>query len=242
MLHIGTSGWSYPEWRGHFYADVPQRRWLAHLAGRFTAVEVNATFYRQIKESTYRRWGDETPPGFAFAIKGHRFITHVKRLQDTAEPLRHMREQSAPLGDKLKAVLWQLPANFHKDFNQLEDFVQNLADWPGVRHVMEFRHASWFADDVRGLLEQNAIANAISDAADWPMWDAVTDDVAYVRLHGHDETYVSTYGADGLKPWAAKIRRWRGQGRDVHVYFDNTASEAAVEDAAQLMKMLAAPR
>ena len=120
MLYIGTSGWSYAEWREHIYAGVPQRQWLAHLAGRFTAVEVNATFYRQLEKHCYQRWADETPPGFVFAIKGHRFVTHVKRLKEATEALQRMRDQSAPLGPNLKAVLWQLPANFHKDFARLE--------------------------------------------------------------------------------------------------------------------------
>ena len=235
---IGTSGWTYPGWREGFYAGVPQRRWLGHCARHFTALEVNATFYRLLKESTYERWRTETPEGFAFAIKGSRFVTHVKRLREVKESVRLQRARTAGLGPKLKAVLWQLPPGLHKDTDLLRDFAEALSGWPESRHALEFRHASWFDNEVAACLAAHELAACISDAASWPMWEVVTTDLVYVRLHGHERTYASRYGADGLEPWAERARGWLAEGREVHVYFDNDMEGAAPDDALRLMEML----
>lgn len=192
-LRIGTSGWSYPGWRQGFYAGVAQRRWLGHCAEHFTALEVNATFYRLLKESTYERWRKETPDGFVFAVKGSRFITHVKRLNDVAEAVSLQRERTAGLGSKLRAVLWQMPQSLHKDMARLAGFAAALGAWPEARHALEFRHPSWFDDEVAGCLAAHRLAVCISDAASWPMWDRVSTDLVYVRLHGHERTYASAY-------------------------------------------------
>src|SRR5438045_2379508 len=108
--YIGTSGWSYPSWRRHFYRDVPRRRWLAYAASQFTALEVNGSFYSQIRPETYRTWASEVPDDFRFAVKGHRFITHYKQLRDVGESVERVLTQAQPLGDKLAVVVWQLPA------------------------------------------------------------------------------------------------------------------------------------
>jgi uncharacterized protein YecE (DUF72 family) len=238
---IGTSGWSYPFWRAGFYAGVPQRRWLAHCAAHFTAIEVNATFYREVKAATLERWRDETPDDFVFAIKGHRYVTHVRRLKAPVEPVLRQRGAAAPLGAKLAAVVWQLPANFAKDMARLQGFLDVLARWPEARHAIEFRHESWFDDEVADALSRHRIANCISDAADWPLWDAVTTDLVYVRLHGHTETYASPYGERALRAWARQASGWLAEGREVHVYFDNDALGAAPYDAMRLLALVTAP-
>jgi uncharacterized protein YecE (DUF72 family) len=235
---IGTSGWSYPGWRSGFYSGVAQRKWLAHCAAHFTGIEVNATFYRQMKESTLMRWRDETPERFAFAVKGHRFVTHIGRLKAPADPVARQREAVAALGPKLRVVLWQLPASLHKDMARLNRLLAALDGWPEARHTVEFRHTSWFDDEVAAALAAHRVAACISDAADWPMWEAVTTDLAYVRLHGHTRTYASPYSEPDLSVWAERARGWLKEGREVHVYFDNDMEGAAPFDAMRLLDMV----
>ncbi len=235
---IGTSGWDYPGWKDGFYSGVARKDWLAYAAQRFTGIEINATFYREQKRETLARWRESTPEGFAFAIKGHRFITHRMRLQDPEEALGRQRANAAELGGKLAVVLWQLPRSFHKDMARLERFAAALDGWPEARHALEFRHKSWFDDEAAAVLVAHGLANCISDAADWPMWDALTADLVYVRLHGAERTYRSAYRDGGLEPWARRVKRWFEEGREVHVYFDNDAEGAAPRDALRLMEML----
>lgn len=239
-LRVGISGWSYREWRHDFYAGVPQRRWLAHCAAHFTAIEVNVTFYRMMAESAFHRWRDETPDDFVFAVKGHKRITHSRRLADVDEPLTEVRRAFSNLGPKLAAVLWQLPPNLAKDADRLRAFAARLGAWRGVDHVVEFRHSSWFDDQTADILRHHGIANCLSDAPKWPLWDAVTSDLVYVRLHGASQLYVSAYGAAGLRPWVRRARDWLDAGRRVHVYFDNTMHGAATEDASRFLGMFAA--
>jgi uncharacterized protein YecE (DUF72 family) len=235
-LYIGTSGWNYDHWRNDFYRGVRRKEWLAHCADRFSGIEINSTFYRLQTVDTFARWRDETPANFRFAIKGNRFLTHNKKLNDPRPAIALERERAQGLGNKLAAVLWQLPGNFHSHLDRLEQFAQALDSWSNVRHAIEFRHASWFSDEVADCLGRHRIAACQSDAADWPMWDAVTTDMVYVRLHGHSRTYASSYSRATLQRWAARIGEWRAQGRTVHVYFDNDAEGAAPGDALRLME------
>jgi len=235
---VGTSGWNYPAWRATFYGDCPARLWLPFCAERFSAIEVNATFYRLQTRETFVRWRRATPPGFRFAIKANRYLTHNRKLADPLPSIRLERDRARGLGDKLAAVLWQLPRNLHRDLGRLERFARALRNWRTVRHTIEFRHESWFDEQVAGCLREHGIAVCQSDASDWPMWDAVTADLVYVRLHGHTLTYASGYSAPELQRWAARVNRWLGEGRDVHVYFDNDALGCAPTDALALMARL----
>lgn len=236
--YIGTSGWNYPSWRGSFYEGRPAREWLVYCAARFSAIEVDATFYRLQSVETFRRWRSQTPVDFRFAIKGHRYLTHNKKLADPLPAIRLERERAAGLGAKLAAVVWQLPHNLHRNVERLEGFARALRCWRRVRHAIEFRHPSWFDQDVAACLRRYRIAACQSDAADWPLWDAVTADLVYVRLHGHTLTYASNYSEAALKAWAAKARRWMAEGRDVHVYFDNDAYGNAPRNALRLIELL----
>jgi uncharacterized protein YecE (DUF72 family) len=239
-LRIGTSGWAYREWRHGFYQGVPQRGWLSHCARHFTGIEVNATFYRLPRESTVHGWREATPAEFGFAAKGHRFVTHVKRLADVAEPLARSRAAMQPLGPKLEAMLWQLPPDLGQDLGRLDAFGRALSHWPETRHVLELREPSWFTDETLTVLERHGLGTCISDAPRWPMWDAVTAGIAYVRLHGHERLYRSRYGEAGLAPWAKKVLDWHHAGLAVHVYFDNDAEGAAPADAVALLSMVEA--
>jgi uncharacterized protein YecE (DUF72 family) len=240
-IYVGTCGWDYPEWRPLLYGNSPRGNWLTLYSHRFPAVEVDSSFYRRPRAETYHRWAEATPADFAFALKGHRFVTHVKRLLHPEESLRLQLEDASPLASKLKVFLWQLPGSFRKDLDRLESFAQALAEAKGTaRHVFEFRHPSWFDPEVASLLGHYRIGSCQSDAADWPLWDAVTTDLVFVRLHGAEVTYVSSYSENELASWAERIRTWHREGRTVHLYFDNTAGGAAVENALTLLSLLSA--
>jgi uncharacterized protein YecE (DUF72 family) len=231
----------YDEWRHGFYEGVPRRRWLSHCAEHFDALEVNATHYRLQQRSTFERWTAAVPAAFRFTLKAHRYLTHVRRLRDPGGPIRRDRDRADVLGDRLAAVLWQLPARFAYDderMTRLERFLEVLpAEWP-VRHAVELRHRSWFRPEVADLLERHGASTVISHAADWPMWEAVSSDLVYVRLHGYPQTYASEYGSRGLRPWADRIERWLTEGCEVYLFFDNDVGGAAPRDAATLREML----
>lgn len=215
------------------------KRWLEHASSTFATLEINGSFYVQIRPETYRRWRSETPDDFVFSLKAHRYVTHYKRLREVEGSVERLRDQASALGDKLACVLWQLPAQMRADERRLEDFLGVLgARWPAVRHALEPRHASWFTPRVARNLAEAEVAVAQSDAPDFPLWDAVTADFVYVRLHGHTRKYASSYSAASLRRWANAARRWARSGRDVYVYFDNDAEGAAVENALALADLV----
>ena len=232
--HIGVSGWNYPAWKRRFYAGVPQRDWLGYCARRFTGVEVNATFYRFLKPEAFAAWRELAPPGFAFTLKGHRFITHGEKLVNTGPLLERMRLTSLPLGDRLAAVLWQLPQSLGKDLPRLAGFAELLDAWP-VRHAFEFRHHTWFAADIAAFLAARGYAVCQSEGAEWPMWTEVTTDLVYVRFS------VPAPGAPprDLDHWAGLARHWQAEGRQVHLYFDGDSQGEAPYQALDLMRRIA---
>jgi len=236
-IYSGTSGWVYKTWRTHLYADTPIKRWLHVASNTFPSLEINGSFYSQISPATYERWRDDTPPGFRFALKGHRFVTHYKRLRDCRDSIVRLRDQASHLGGKLAAVVWQLPSTFGLALDRLDDFLSALAAWD-VRHAIELRHRSWFIPMVAERLRAAGVAVCLSDAPDFPMWREVTADFVYVRLHGHTRKYASSYSADSLRRWAADARRWRDDGRDVYVYFDNDVEGHAVRNARSFAQLV----
>lgn len=237
-IYVGPSGWSYRSWRALLPRDVPERARLTQIARMFNAVEVNGSHYVQIAPETYRAWNAATPPTFRFTVKGHRFVTHFRRLAGCADAVGRLRRQTAGLGDKLAAVLWQLPARFQRDDARLDEFLGVLGSWRGVRQAIELRHPSWFTDDVRARLAAAGVASCLSDAPDFPMWEAVTTDLVYVRLHGHTRKYASSYTTASLRRWAERARAWAREGRDVHIYLDNDAEGAALRNGVALMREL----
>jgi uncharacterized protein YecE (DUF72 family) len=237
-IYVGPSGWSYRSWSETVARGVPLRARLAHIARLYNAVEVNGSHYRQIPRERYAAWSAETPPSFRFAVKGHRYVTHYRRLASCGDPVLRLRDQASGLGEKLAVVIWQLPAAFVRDLPRLDDFLGVLDRWPEVRHAVELRHPSWFTDDVRARLAAARVASCLSDAPDFPMWRAVTTDLVYVRLHGHTRKYASSYARGTLARWADSARAWAREGRDVHIYFDNDAEGAALPNATTLTRML----
>jgi uncharacterized protein YecE (DUF72 family) len=237
QAYIGTSGWVYAGWRAHLYADTPVKRWLEVASRTFGALEINGSFYTQIKPETYARWRATVPPGFKFALKGHRFVTHYRRLGDCEDSIVRLRDQASSLGDTLAAVVWQLPGNFQIHLPRLDGFLRALAVWP-IRHALELRHRSWFIPEVATRLRDAGVAVCLSDAPDFPMWREVTADFVYVRLHGHTRKYASSYAPASLRAWADDARRWLAEGRDVHIYLDNDAEGHAVQNALDLSALL----
>lgn len=234
-VHIGTSGWNYPHWKGRFYPqDCPKTRWLDFYATQFHTVEVNATFYRLPKPATFTTWKHKTPKNFTWAVKANRFITHVKRLKDVNEPLDRFYRCASELGHKLGPILFQLPPSLAYDEELIRDFVDRLD--PRYRHVLEVRHPSWIQDSFFSLLEQRNVAFAISDTAGrYPFHDAVTARFVYIRLHGSQKLYRSCYSREELETWADRIRSWN---RETFIYFDNDAEAHAPHNARELHELL----
>jgi uncharacterized protein YecE (DUF72 family) len=219
-VRIGCSGWSYRDWKGRLYPDgLPARRWLERYAEVFDTVEVNATFYRLPRRSTVEAWVEQTPDGFLFAVKGSRYLTHMRRLRDTGRGLDRFWDPLEPLREsgRLGPVLWQLPETFHRDDAVLADFAAAL---PEARHCFEFRHQSWFVPAVRRLLEERGASLVIAHDARRPLPDArPAGPIAYVRFHygrGRDGNYSSSE----LEEWRRRIAAWRSR-REVFAYFNN---------------------
>lgn len=241
-IRVGTSGWSYDAWKHGFYEGVPRRRWLAHYAAHFDAVEVNATFYGALAPATLRAWRAATPPGFVFCIKASRFLTHIRRLDFDRASLDRLRRQGDALAGKLGVVLWQLPQDLKRDDALLDRFLGRLRHWKSARHAVEFRSRDWFCEPVAGRLDAAGFAIVQSHAPDWPMWERVAGDFVYLRLHGGQRLYRSAYATTTLGRWAKRIRRWQSEGRSVHVYFDNTDQGNAVRNAMKLNELVGMQR
>ncbi|TSA10960.1 MAG: DUF72 domain-containing protein [Deltaproteobacteria bacterium] len=234
-IRIGTSGWNYPHWRKLFYPErMPQSKWLNFYAGRFTSVELNASFYRQPTRENFENWRKKTPPDFLWSVKANRYITHIKKLRDTRDSLEIFYRAVEGLSKKLGVVLFQLPPSLRFDEKIFADFLD--AQPPGYKITFEFRHASWLCEEVYKLLHRKNAAFCISDTAGrYPYAEVITADFIYIRLHGSQVLYGSNYTEDELTTWAAKIKGWQ---KDVFVYFDNDYQGYAVQNALRLKEMV----
>ncbi|MDH4028033.1 MAG: DUF72 domain-containing protein [Nitrospirota bacterium] len=237
---IGCSGFLYESWRGPFYPEaLPHKKWLNFYMGSFNTVELNVTFYRLLKKEAFERWYKETPADFSFCLKGSRFITHVKKLKDVELPLSTFFNATAPLLEKLDAVLWQMPPNLKLNMKNLEDFIDNLKKYP-VRHVFEFRHKSWLTKKVFNLLTASNIGLCM---ADWPEFLddlPVTSDFVYIRRHGDKGNLATNYTPEQLKKDAKRIKDYLKIGKDVYFYFNNDAFAYAPKNASELNEILEA--
>jgi uncharacterized protein YecE (DUF72 family) len=223
-LRIGCSGWNYAHWRhGVFYPErCPPARWLRYYAQYFDTVELNNTFYRLPRASAVARWVAESPPGFVFAVKVSRYVTHIKRLVDTDKHLPLLLERIEPLlrSPKLGPLLWQLPPTFRRDDERLAAALQSFP--PALRHALEFRHESWFADDVMALLREHNVALVIADRPEIASFQTheLTADFTFVRFHHGTRGLRGNYSEGELDEWADRIRGWSERG-DVFAYFNN---------------------
>jgi uncharacterized protein YecE (DUF72 family) len=239
-VHIGCSGWNYPHWRERVYPQgVPARRWLAHYAELFDTVEVNNTFYRLPRREAVAAWVAESPPGFLFAVKASRFLTHMKRLTDTGQGVRRFYERIEPLvrSPKLGPVLWQLPQNFPRNDERL---AAALGALPAGRHCFEFRHASWFCEEVYALLREHGVALVIGDHPERPFQThELTADWTFVRFHHGSRGRGGNYSDRELETWADRIAGW-GAAAEVYAYFNNDWMGYAVKNGLRLRKLLGA--
>lgn len=228
---VGTSGFSYPKWRGPFYPeDLSPRRMLEHYAGVFRAVEINNTFYRMPAPSLLETWASQTPPAFRFALKAPQQITHRLRLREATEPMRELLRRCAALGDRLGPILVQLPPNLKADLPRLDAFLAGLP--PETLAAVEFRHPSWFQDDTWALLRARGAALCIAQSDDLDTPVVATAPVGYVRLRRDG------YGPDDLAGWAARLRavpEWR----QVYVFLKHDEAGKAPELARQFLAALA---
>ncbi|HEU4683899.1 MAG TPA: DUF72 domain-containing protein [Nitrospira sp.] len=236
-IRIGTSGWHYKHWLGPFYPPrLPAKRMLAWYMERFDTVEVNNTFYRLPTKETLRAWRDGTPPAFRFAVKGSRYISHRKKLNDPEPALARFLPLVETLGAKLGPILFQLPPRWSRNVERLNRFLDSLP--PTHRYSFEFRDPSWHDEAVYGALRKHQAAFCIYELAGFESPHEVTADFAYVRLHGPEGKYGGDYSAGTLARWAERIDEWRGSLSAVYVYFDNDQAAYAAKNAAELKRLV----
>ncbi|MGC9665605.1 DUF72 domain-containing protein [Planosporangium sp. 12N6] len=237
MILVGTSGWQYRDWRGRFYPrELPQRQWLERYAAAFATVEVNNAFYRLPERTTFADWRARTPDDFVVGVKMSRYLTHIKRLRDPAEPVARFLDHAAGLGDQLGPVLLQLPPNLRADADLLD---AALAEFPPhVRVAVEPRHESWWVPAVRDTLARHGAALCWADRLGrpvTPVWR--TADWGYLRLHEGRATPRPGYGRQALSTWLDRITDTYEAHRDVYVYFNNDPGGAAIRDAVALARL-----
>jgi uncharacterized protein YecE (DUF72 family) len=240
VIRIGCSGWNYRSWREEFYPKgLPASRWLEHYATVFDTVEINTTFYRLARREAVERWATQTPEGFCFAVKASRYLTHVKRLTDLDVGVQRLVEPLEPLerAGRKGPMLWQLPPNFHRDDERLARALDAL---PPGRHTFEFRHPSWFADEVYELLRWHSVALTIGDRRGLEFQThEITADFTFVRFHYGHRGRRGNYSQRELREWAARIAGW-SRSVDVYAYFNNDWEGFAPRNALALRRMLAA--
>lgn len=230
---IGTSGWSYPHWKGPFYpADLPNARLLDYYCRHFRTVEINNAFYHLPSETAVDQWRETTPRDFLFAAKASRYLTHMKKLKDPEAGLATFFDRMTRLGKKLGPILYQLPPRWRCNPERLAGFLNVLP--AGHRHAFEFRDESWINDDILDLLRKHQAAFCIYELAGYRSPLHVTADFVYIRLHGPDGAYQGKYDGRTLAAWARRIRTWLDEGKDVYCYFDNDEAGYAVENAQDL--------
>lgn len=251
--HVGCSGWNYKHWRGAFYPPgLATSGWLAYYARVFDTVEVNTTFYGTPSPEAVLNWRAQTPGGFLFAVKASRYLTHVRKLIDPADPLRRFLDTAGPLGDRLGPLLYQLPPRWRADRERLEAFldllphaIDEVSDGaPGsavpqrLRHAVEFRDPSWYRDDILQVLDARGVALCLHDRAGSGAPRVVVGGFVYVRFHGATGDYGGGYGRELLVPWADWLAARREAGCDVYAYFNNDIGAHAPRDAQTLRALL----
>lgn len=263
-IRIGLSGWSYDPWAGDYYPpDLPRSDWLAFAARDFSTVEVNRSFYSLLAASTYRNWRDTVPPGFLFAVKGSRYITHMKQLREVEVPLANFFASGIlDLGEKLHVCLWQLPDNRRIPPERITSFLarlpasledavhmaaghdQRVSGFEpsrllsgSIRHAIEVRRIDALDDEVLATARARNIAVVLSHSSRWPLIEEETADFSYIRLHGPGKLYDSRYDEAALDEWADRVSELARRG-DVLVYFDNDGHAHAPHDALSLIKRI----
>lgn len=242
-VYVGTSGFTYAHWGGGvFYpADLAQTKWLEYYSQHFTTVEINASFYHLPKRTVFENWHRRTPKNFVFSVKGSRFITHVKKIRGTSEPLERFFAAVSGLSEKLQVVLWQLPPGLRANPEILKGFLELIRRHPvgrATRQAFEFRHESWFTEDIYAVLRSFGACLSIAHSRRFPCAEELTADFVYLRFHGGSALYASNYSRRELAVWAKKCKTWLKEGKDIYAYFNNDVGGYAVANAKTLTKLL----
>ncbi|MBP1747940.1 MAG: hypothetical protein H6Q52_479 [Deltaproteobacteria bacterium] len=239
-LRIGCSGFSYKDWKGTFYpGELPGRRWLTHYSGIFPTVELNVTFYRLPRADTFAKWYSETPADFSFAVKGSRLITHLKRLREVDGLVEEFFARASSLKEKLSVILWQFPSSFTFEKDRFKRFLAILDKYPAW-NAFEFRSDTWINEDVARMCRSHGAALCM---ADWPQFITslpVTADFVYIRRHGEQGSYTSSYSRESLEKDARRISTYLDEGLDVFIYFNNDAHGYAPNNAKELRELVIA--
>lgn len=238
-LYIGTSGFSYDDWVGEFYpGDLDRKDWLRFYAKHFKTTELNVTFYRTPFEGMFKSWYSKTPEDFLFALKGSRFITHVKRLKDVDDSVNYFFSRAELLKEKLGVVLWQFPPGLKRDAKTFSDFLKILKKYKCPRHAFEFRNPSWLARDIIKLIKEEGYTITISDYHNYKTEYIPGFEFYYIRRHGPEEAglYAGCYTKEEIKRDAQMIKKIKK--KDLFVYFNNDVAGYALKNAKELIELL----
>jgi uncharacterized protein YecE (DUF72 family) len=236
-VYIGTSGWSYKSWDKAFYPqEEPKSRQFEFYATQFPTVEINNTFYRLPTTKMVEGWRDKAPPGFVFAVKGSRFITHMKKLANLDSAVGKFFERIEPLEKKTGVILWQLPPILRKDPPRLDAFLSLLPK--NYKYAVEFRHPSWLDDETFALLRRHRAAHVSLSSQAMPMNLTVTSNLVYIRFHGLEGGAAHDYTRKELDHWARHIAQESQKGKKVFAYFNNDANVRAPANARMLVEMV----
>lgn len=237
-LFLGCSGFSYKHWRGNFYPDdIPTKEWFHHYRSVFDTVELNVTFYSTPTAENFRHWYQESGENFSFAVKGSRYITHLKRLNGIESALARFFTPARELQAKLQVVLWQFPPQFKADLRRLESFLDQVAPYHG-RHTLEFRNESWLTDETVQLCRSRNVSLCMADHPPFLDKLPITADFVYIRRHGMEGSYNGSYSSEALQKDAARIKSYLDRQLDVYIYFNNDIGGAAPQNALELAAML----
>lgn len=240
-LFIGTSGWVYSHWKNVFYpANLAQKDKLKYFSRHFQTVEINYSFYHLPDTNTFQKWRKETPTDFIFAVKISRYITHIKRLKKVKDACKTFLENASELKEKLGPILFQFPQNFKADNENIERLKFFLSYFHTLnskcRYALEFRHQSWFTDEIYKILKKHNAAFVIADSPDYPKTEIITANFVYIRMHGSKILFSSNYTEQELKDISQKIKKWQSKKLDVYIYFNNDAEGYAIKNAKTLIK------
>jgi uncharacterized protein YecE (DUF72 family) len=236
-IRIGTSGWHYDHWIGRFYPEkMRKENWLEYYAQHFDTVEINNTFYHMPREQTMSNWRDKVPADFLFAVKASRYITHIKKLHNTAEEVARFFALADLLGSRLGPILYQLPPNLHKNLERLDEFILSLPKRDSA--VFEFRDKSWYDQETFDLMNRRGVALCVHDMGDKAPPRLVTGGLAYVRFHGTDGRYAGNYPDHVLHDWADWLLAQIPNVRAIYAFFNNDISGHALNNARTLRQIM----
>ena len=244
-IHVGVGGWTFEPWRDNFYpAGLPHSRELHYASRQLTAIEVNGTFYSTFEADTFAKWRDETPEGFVFSLKAHRFTTHRKDLGTAEEGVtRFVGSGIAALGDKLGPIVWQFMPTKRFAAAEVEAFLKLLpkeVDGRPLRHVLDVRHESFAGEEYLELLARHGCTTVYTDSPKFPSIPNTGNALAYLRLMRSEAERPTGYAPEELQKWVQGARDWVGQsaGNEAFVFFINGAKERAPAAAMEFLKQL----